>query len=256
MDNRTSHQPRRRGRPSKSGAPPLSKETLVAAALEMTRVTEQQPLTFRALGARLGVDPAALYRCTPSKDALLLAVADGIYQQALEGFDETDDWRDDLYNLLSQVHQAYLEHPQVAVSAVTRITRLSAEMEFTETTLRLLEAAGMAASQAVLAYRALEDTMLAWTGFRANLLLMKDAQAEKDDWERVYRNADAKRYPRVVTQATPMTSISLQEGFEASINLLLDGITAQISRSCFFPAEAQTPHTDQQSSDRPCGGES
>lgn len=231
MVSTTSHRPRRRGRPAKSGAPLLDKETIVAAALAMTRTEQGEALTFRALGARLGVDPAALYRYIPSKDGLLLIVADGIIQEALDHFSESGQWRQDLYNLLDQVHRAYLEHPQVALSAVTRVTRLDAEIQFTEIMLRILESAGMPAAQAVLAYRALEDTMLAWTGFRANLILMTNAEAEKTDWEQVYRNADPLQYPRVVSQATPMTAISLREGFETSINLLLDGIAARVSPS-------------------------
>jgi len=222
---------RRRGRPSKSGAPLLNTEKILLAALDMTRAEEGKPLTFRALGAHLGVDPSALYRYIPSKDGLLLMVADGIIQEALENFNETGDWREDLHNLLGKVHRAYLEHPQVALSAVTRVTRLPAEMEFTEIMLRVLEASGVQASKAVLAYRALEDTMLAWTGFRANVLLMKDAEAEMQDWEEVCLSADTEQYPRVAAQATPMTAISLDEGFEASMELLLDGIQVQATSS-------------------------
>lgn len=231
MVTQSSGSSRRPGRPAKSGAPLLDKEKVVQAALKMTHVQENKPLTFRALGARLGVDPAALYRYIPSKDALLLSVADGIYAEALKSFRQTGQWREDLYNLLDLVHQAYIEHPQVAISAVTRITRLSAEMDFTETTLTILERAGMRQPEALIAYRSLEDSMLAWTGFRAGLLLMEDAEEEKVDWERVYRNADPQRYPRVVAHATPMTAISLQEAYEASMNLLLDGISLQLCRA-------------------------
>lgn len=231
MARTSSNSPRRRGRPPKSGAPLLTKEKILAAALEMTRAEEGEPLTFRALGTRLGVDPAALYRYIPSKDGLLLMVADGIIQEALDNFHETGNWRHDLYHLLSEVHRAYLKHPQVALSAVTRVTRLSAEMEFTELMLSILETSGLSTAQAVLAYRSLEDTMLSWTGFRANVSLMKEADAEMQDWQQVYLNADAKQYPRVVAQATPMTAIALDRVFEASLNLMLDGIALQTSCS-------------------------
>lgn len=230
MTQTPSHTPRRRGRPTKSGAPLLSTEKIISVALDMTRAEVGEPLTFRTLGARLGVDPSALYRYIPSKDGLLLMVADGIIQEALENFTESGNWRKDVFDVLSRVHRAYLSHPQVALSAVTRVTRLPAEMEFTELMLRVLETSGIPPSSAVTAYRSLEDTMLAWTGFRANVLLMNDAEAEMQDWEQVYRNADVARFPRVVAQAIPMTAVSLQEGFETALNLLLDGITFQISR--------------------------
>src|SRR5690625_579131 len=101
-----------RGRPPKSKAPPLSKEKIIATALDMTRAEAKQPLSFRALGARLGVDPSALYRYIPSKDGLLLEVADGIISEALQRYTETGVWRQDLFSLLQRVHLAYLEHPE------------------------------------------------------------------------------------------------------------------------------------------------
>src|SRR5690625_7366946 len=107
---------RRRGRPSKSGAPLLNTEKIVSAALDMTRAEEGKPLTFRALGAHLGVDPSARYRYIPSQDGLLLMVADGIIQEALENFNETGDWRGGSHDLLAKVQRASLGHPQWARS--------------------------------------------------------------------------------------------------------------------------------------------
>lgn len=223
--------PRRQGRPPKSNVGPLDRAKIISAALDMTHSAEGKPLTFRALGSRLGVDPAALYRYISSKDGLLLAVADGIFDEALAGFTETGVWREDLTDLLWRVHTAYLEHPEVAVSAVTRVTRLDAEMTFTETMLRILATAGLDDAQAVLTYRSLEDTMLAWTGFKANVERMENPEAERRDWGQVYRQADPQIYPRVSAQATPMTAASLHQVFETSLALLLDGIELRISRS-------------------------
>lgn len=194
----------------------------------MTSRGEGQPLTFRALGAKLGVDPSALYRHVTSKDELLLAVADGIIGKALHGFQQTGFWREDLSALLRGVHEAYLDHPQVAVAAATRVTRLPAEMEFTETMLRILEGAGLSGASAVTVYRALEDTMLAWTGFRAAVDLTPNAEADHQDWEQVYLRADVQRFPHIVRQATPMTAVTLEQGFRTAMDLALTGVEAMI----------------------------
>lgn len=194
--------------------------------MAMTSRREGQPLTFRALGAKLGVDPSALYRYVTSKDELLLAVADGIIGKALGAFQESGSWRADLTDLLVGVHEAYLDHPQVAVAAATRVTRLPAEMEFTETMLRILEGAGLENGSAIAVYRALEDTMLAWTGFRAAVDLMPNAEADHQDWEQVYLRADVDRFPRIVRQATPMTAVTLDEGFRTALDLCLSGVEA------------------------------
>ena len=218
----------RRGRPAKSGAAPLDRRQVIAAAVAMTSRGEGEPLTFRALGARLGVDPSALYRYVASKDELLLAVADGIIGEAMEGFTEAGDWRRDLTELLHRVHRAYLDHPQVAVAAAPRVTRLPAEMEFTEIMLRILERTGLGESRAVEVYRSLEDTMLAWTGFRATVDLTPESDDEHRAWETAYLEADAEVFPRVVRLASPMTAVTLEQAFRNALDLAMEGLSREV----------------------------
>lgn len=218
----------RRGRPAKSGAAPLDRERVVRAAVGMTSTAEGEPLTFRALGARLGVDPSALYRYVASKDELLLAVADGIIGEAMSGFAETGDWRADLTELLRRVHRAYLDHPQVAVAATPRVTRLPAEMDLTETLLRILIRAGLDEPRAVLVYRALEDTVLAWTGFRAAVDLHPEAEADQRKWEQTYRAADPHTHPFSAAHAGPMTAVELEEAFATALQLQLAGLATEL----------------------------
>ncbi len=230
--------PPRRGRPAKSGAAPLDRARVVHAAVAMTSTAEGQPLTFRALGSRLGVDPSALYRHVSSKDELLLAVADGIIGEAIAGFTRTGDWRTDLTELLHRVHRAYLDHPQVAVAATPRVTRLPAEMDLTETLLAILTAAGLEERRAVVVYRALEDTVLAWTGFRAAVDLHPEAEADQRAWESAYRAANPASHPLAVAHAGTMTAVELDEAFSLALELQLTGIAAELHRT---PPRQETP---------------
>ena len=222
--------PQRRGRPAKSGAAPLDRERVVAAAVAMTSRAEGQPLTFRALGARLGVDPAALYRYVSSKDELLLAVADGIIGDALAGVAETGRWTEDVATLLAAVRRGFLDHPEVGVAAASRITRLPAETALTESLLRLLEAGGVTGEEAVVAYRALEDTMLAWTGLSAAVDLSPTAESDREDWRATCLAADRGRFPRTARHAVALTSVSLDRGFTTAVDLMLAGLEATASR--------------------------
>jgi AcrR family transcriptional regulator len=206
----------------------LDRERVVASAVAMTSRAEGQPLTFRALGDRLGVDPSALYRYVSSKDELLLAVADGIIGGALGGFTETGRWKEDLAALLGAVRRAFLEHPEVGVAAAPRITRLPAETALTETILRLLESAGIKDGDGVLAYRALEDTMLAWTGFSAAVELSPSPEADREDWRATCLAAGTSRFPRTVRQAINITEVGLERGFEAAIDLMLAGLESRL----------------------------
>lgn len=214
----------RRGRPAKSGVPPLDREQVIQAAVEMTSREQAQPLTFRALGRHLGVDPSALYRYVSSKDELLLAVADGIIAAAADGFVPTGAWRQDLTELLFRLHRGYLDHPEVAVAAAARITRLPGEMRFAEIALDLLKDAGLADAAAAVSYRAVVDTVLAWTGFRAGLELNAAAEADHHAWEQACRQADPAVFPHVSRLAGPLTGVDLESGFGQTLELLLTAV--------------------------------
>lgn len=214
----------RRGRPAKSGVPPLDRAQIIRAAVDMTSRKQSQPLTFRALGKSLGVDPAALYRYVSSKDELLLAVADGIIAEASDGFVQTGAWRHDLTELLIRLHRGYLDHPEVAVAAAARITRLPGEMRFAEIALGLLLEAGLSDSAASVTYRAVVDTVLAWTGFRAGLELNAAAEADHQAWEKACLEADPAAFPHVSRLAAPLTGVDLQMGFRQTLDLLLTAV--------------------------------
>lgn len=221
--------PRRRGRPALSGARPLSRERIIDAALAMTSRTERHPLTFRALGERLGVDPSALYRHIRSKDELLLAVADAINGRAVSGFARTGVWRADLEDLLRRLFRAGLEHPEVAVAAVVRVTRLEAELQITETMLDLLHEAGVPARRVPAVYRAVEDTMLAWTGLAAATDIAS-ADDDLEGWARALSAADPARFPRAAAHAGAFALLRTEQVFDASLELLLDGVAAAAVR--------------------------
>ncbi len=219
----------RRGRPAKSGAPPLDREQVIRAAVDMTSREQAQPLTFRSLGKRLGVDPAALYRYVSSKDELLLAVADGIIAEAAEGFVAAGAWREDLTELLCRLHRGYLDHPEVAVAAAARITRLPGEMRFAELALGLLIDAGLPDVEASASYRALADTVLAWTAFRAGLELNSAAEADHEAWEVACRQADPAAFPHLSRMAGSLTGVTLDEGFRATLDLLITAVELRAS---------------------------
>ena len=216
---------RRRGRPALSGARPLSRERIIDAALAMTGRAERRPLTFRSLGERLGVDPSALYRHIRSKDELLLAVADAINGRALQGFERTGGWRADLEDLLLRLFRAGLEHPEVAVAAVVRVTRMEAELRITELMLDLLHEAGVPEQEVPAVYRAVEDTMLAWTGLAAATDIAQ-ADDELEDWARAAAAADPARHPRTVEHAQDFARLRTEDVCRRSLGLLLDGVEA------------------------------
>ena len=68
-------------------ATPLTRERIVATALELVDREGPAALSMRRLGAELGVDPMAVYYHVPNKAALL----DAIVEAVMAKIDLTDD---------------------------------------------------------------------------------------------------------------------------------------------------------------------
>ena len=78
--------------------PPLTRERIVRAALELVDRSGLDALTMRRLGAALGVEAMSLYKHVPNKRAIL----DGIRELLIADFaaslpiEPATRWRDDL----------------------------------------------------------------------------------------------------------------------------------------------------------------
>lgn len=102
--------------PAPSTRVPLSRERIVAAALEFIEANGLPGLTMRRLGEKLGVEAMALYRYVPSKEDLLDAVVESLVNDVRS--DEVvldapqDGWQDFLQRLAHGVRRMALAHPK------------------------------------------------------------------------------------------------------------------------------------------------
>ncbi|MFJ5265124.1 TetR/AcrR family transcriptional regulator [Streptomyces sp. NPDC088387] len=216
------------GRPRAS----LSPERIVEACLELLDTEGAEALTFRRIGAHLGADPTALYRHFRNKDELLLAVADKLLEESLDGYDPSDDWRETLRGLCVRAHQVYLAHPQVAVLTTVRITRRPAEMRAIDMFLGALAEAGFPPEQAVLHYRALVDFMLAWSCMDATYASLDVQTRTKDEsaWSGVYAAVPADTHPHLAAAAPHLASVEEEANFRFALDLMLEAIAARADR--------------------------
>jgi AcrR family transcriptional regulator len=207
--------------------PQLTPAVIRQAALALIDREGDTGLTFRALGAELGADPTAVYRHFRSKDDLLLSLADQLIGEALDAVPPGLDWRTTLRALGQEVYRAMLRHPRLAVLVSARTTQGLDEARGIERVLAALGDAGFASEDAVLIWRALGDTTLAWAGLSAAYLTLPpdtqdhDAQA----WTTTYRQLPTDRYPHIAA-ARPYLSVQ-RDPFNDALELLLDGVAAR-----------------------------
>src|SRR4051794_25651240 len=97
----------------------LSRERIVAAAIELANAEPHGEITMRALAGRLGVrSPMALYRYVGSKDGLADLMADQVYGQF--SVRRGEGWRPALRSLGTSGWAAVRRHPWFARLAFAR----------------------------------------------------------------------------------------------------------------------------------------
>ncbi|MEW9265108.1 TetR/AcrR family transcriptional regulator C-terminal domain-containing protein [Kineococcus endophyticus] len=154
---------------------PLSRERILASALEFIDEDGLGALTMRRLGARLGVEAMSLYRYVPGREELLDGVVDAMVGEL--GHDPevlrrpTHGWQDFLQRLAHGVRRVAIAHPRafpLVASTPPQAPWLRPPLrsvEWVETFLSGLVADGFSDDQAVAAYRAFTSFLL------GNLLL-------------------------------------------------------------------------------------
>src|SRR6266480_4845353 len=138
----------------------ITRDVVLAAALEIIDADGADGLSMRRLARALGRDPMILYRHAPNKAALLDGVAETVLAQLT--VDSADpDWAAQLRAVARDYRALALAHPHVVPLLVTRplATPLGLRPPGTlrplEDILTLLTAAGLSGPDALHIYRAL-----------------------------------------------------------------------------------------------------
>ena len=97
----------------------LSRDIVLAKALELVDAEGLDALTMRRLGQELGRDPMSLYRYAENRAALLDGVTELVLNQ-LNIHPEDPDWKEQLRKIAHNLRMLALRHPNVVPLLVTR----------------------------------------------------------------------------------------------------------------------------------------
>lgn len=93
---------------------PLSRERVLATAVELADREGIQAVTMRHLASALGVEAMSLYHHLPGKDALLDGLVDAVLvevDEATSALPETDEWRTAVRERCLAARTVMLNHP-------------------------------------------------------------------------------------------------------------------------------------------------
>ncbi len=217
----------------------LTPELIVEASIGLLDSGGVAGFSMPKLGRVLGADPTAVYRYFRSKDDLVLAVADRLIEQAVEGFAPSDCWVDTIFEMARRIRAVYLLHPAAASLASYRTTQRPAEMRAVEWLLEAVTQAGFVDEQAALVYRSIADFSLYMAGGEAALRSLDPAEQDADAsaWTRAYRTVDAEEHPNIWSLRDPLLHLAGADDriYERALTLFIAGIQAAAPKPCPCP---------------------
>jgi AcrR family transcriptional regulator len=206
----------------------LSRERVVAEALAVIAAEGAQALSMRALAARLGVVPGALYRYVRGKEQLYDLVLDAVLGEVDCRANAAAPWAAQVASLAHRLRAVLESHPGAAALLKTRDPLSPTSLDLAEAFLAPLLAAGLPGREAALAFRVVYDYTL---GFA---LADPTSPAEqrlretttREQLHAFFRALPVDRFPALSAWGPHAWDGDRDERFTAGLNTLLCGIEA------------------------------
>lgn len=172
-------------------------------------------LTMRSLGERLGVDPTALYRHFPNKDALLSAMLDDLMAKVLAHTPEQGlAPRERLRRTMLGARQVFCEHPNLVMAFVASSGDTPSGLEVMRRGIAMLEDLGLAGDDLVLCMQMLEGVVIGSSVFD-----LTGAPHHRDIRRLRYRAVEHVAYDDVSREVDDVEALT-----ERAFEVMLDGV--------------------------------
>ncbi len=223
-----------RDRPAK---PPLSREAVVDAGLQVCRAEGLDAVTMRRVAAELDTGAASLYVYVRNREELVGAMGDSVVASVELETPDPARWREQLHRLLGRMLTALQVHPGLAASTLADVPSSDAPFDFIENLLGLLLAGGAGRQDAAWACDIL---FLLTTATAIENDVRIDRGQLQDEGEIRAFVADLRarfaalptdRYPLIAATADEMVSGDGDDRFRFAIDALLDGVVARAART-------------------------
>jgi len=204
----------------------LTRERVVAEALAMIAADGAQSLSMRALAARLGVVPGALYRHVRGKEQLYALVLDAVLREVDCRAGPATPWAAQVTALARRLRAVLENHPGVAALLKTRDPLSPTSLELAEAFLAPLLAAGLSGREAALAFRLIYDYTLGLADPASPAEQRLRDTATREQLHAFFRSLPAERFPALAAYGVHAWDGDRDQRFSAGLETLLRGIEA------------------------------
>lgn len=201
--------------------PRLDRETIVAGALELASAPGATSISFRDLGAHLGVDPTAVYRHFRSKEELMGALFEQVADFGLQAVDAPpEQWQERLRQLALHTRESLSRYPAVGVEAMEITTNGPAEHRAMEMILDAFSRAGLEGDDLVRHYALFAMHSLSGS---ANAARARAQRPDEPDtlWLDTPPLVDPREFPLIAENGGRLAEVRDQELYLAGIELVI-----------------------------------
>lgn len=156
---------------------PLSRERILAAALELADAHGIESLTMRRLGQALGFEAMSLYNHVSNKDDVLDGILDLVLAES-EPPSPAGDWGAAVRASAISVHDALRRHPWACALLMAADRIRPARLRYMDSLLGRLREAGFAAETTYHAYHVLDGHIFGFSLWEASHTYTADEAAE------------------------------------------------------------------------------
>jgi AcrR family transcriptional regulator len=203
----------------------LSPEVILDAA---EAVAEQGfgAVSMRAVAARLGAVPMALYNHFSTKERLVAALLDRVLGR-FEAPPETGDWIEDLRRFARAHRRLLVDHPWAVAPLFSSPSPGLGAVRIGELALGILRRGGLGDGRAVAAFSGVIALNYGWSSFTTARDL--DPGGPSHDVEAMLTALPAAAFPLTVEVAKEMGAYGSDEHYEFVLDQLLRGLAGQAS---------------------------
>ncbi len=201
----------------------LDRAAILAVAERIVAAEGLDALSMRRIGGELGADPTAVYRHYRSKQELVGALAERLFEDA-PALDPAAPWQQRLRAELRHERSRYRVHPDVAALLARRPDDDPHLAAMNERVLALLAEAGLEPAAAARFFHLIENVVVG-SGLYATLLDHADDPrlADRAAMRRAYASLDRDLLPHAVA-AAPYLFPEQDAIFDDALGLLVDAI--------------------------------
>ncbi len=202
---------------------PLSREAILAAAIELADAEGLGSVTMRRLAASLGVEAMSLYNHIANKDELLDGMADQVAAE-IEVPDPELGWKTAIRRSAISAHDVFMRHPWASGLLESRTNLGPARLRYVDAVIGVLSGAGFPLTTVGFAFMALDSHTYGFT--LQELSWPFDADHAPEMAATMVETVPADDYPNLaaMAEAAATNPGSFPLRFDFGLDLILDGL--------------------------------